>query len=117
MPVSTTLPSNDLDQYEGGLGVRTQFAAMALEAFWISPVIELGFGRIGGDVAFPLTVELLGTPIAAEAAELGRDVLRLGAQLNAVRDDGLVSGFLGYDGRIQEQASSHSLLAGLTLRF
>ncbi len=44
-------------------------------------------------------------------------MLRVGVQLNVVRFDDMVSGYLGYDGRFQEQARNNSFSGGLTLRF
>ena len=44
-------------------------------------------------------------------------MLRVGAQLHVVRFDDMVSGYLGYDGRFQEQARNNSFSGGLTLRF
>jgi hypothetical protein len=115
---SLTLHSNSLDQYEGGIGLRAQFAPYALQnGFFIVPSADVAYGRLGGDRSFPVTVELLGTPIAAEAAEIGENVLRAGGQLKVVNDADTVAGFIGYDGKFQEDAQTHSVSGGLTLRF
>ena len=114
---SLTGESNTLDQIEGGIGARAQIGSLVWQAFSILPSVDLAYGRLGGDVAFPVALELLGTPVAARATDIGRDVLRVGVQLDVVRFDEMVSGYLGYDGRFQEQARNNSFSGGLTLNF
>lgn len=114
---SLTGSSNTLDQVEGGIGARAQLSGLVWQAFTILPSVDLGYGRLGGDVAFPVGLELLGTPVAARASDIGRDILRVGAQLEAVRFDDMVSGYLGYDGRFQEKAQNNTFSGGLTVRF
>ena len=114
---SLTGTSNTLDQVEGGIGARAQMSGLVWHAFTILPSVDLGYGRLGGDVAFPVGLELLGTPVAARATDIGRDILRVGAQLEAVRFDDMVSGYLGYDGRFQQKAQNNTFSGGLTVRF
>ena len=114
---SLTGGSNTLDQVEGGIGARAQIGSLLWQAFSILPSVDLAYGRLGGDVAFPVGLELLGTPVAARATDIGRDVLRVGAQLNAVRFDDMVSGYVGYDGRFQEKAQNNTFSGGLTVSF
>jgi hypothetical protein len=114
---SLTGSSNTLDQVEGGIGARAQMSDLVWHAFNILPSVDLGYGRLGGDVAFPVGLELLGTPVAARATDIGRNILRVGAQLEAVRFDDMVSGYLGYDGRFQEKAQNNTFSGGLTVRF
>jgi subtilase-type serine protease len=109
--------ANTLDQVEGGIGMRAQLGGRAWHAFSILPSVDVAYGRLGGDVAFPVGLELLGTPIAAEATDVGRDVFRIGAQLNVVRFDAMVSGYLGYDGRFQDQAQNNTFSGGVLVRF
>ncbi|MCP4781719.1 MAG: hypothetical protein GY877_13595, partial [Hyphomicrobium sp.] len=74
----------------------------------IAPLVDVSYGRLGGDTSVPLTVQLLGTPIYAEAADVGENVLRVGAQLDIVNDAQNLAGFISYDGKFQENAETHS---------
>ena len=109
--------STTLDQVEGGIGVVRSSAASSGTASPSRPSVDLAYGRLGGDVAFPVGFELLGTTVAASAADIGRDVFRVGAQLDVVRFDELVGGFLGYDGRFQENAQNNTFSGGILVRF
>jgi subtilase-type serine protease len=114
---SLTAGSNTLDQVEGGIGARAQIGSLFWQAFSILPSVDMAYGRLGGDVAFPVGLELLGTPVAARATDIGRGVLRVGAQLNAVRFDNMVSGYVGFDGRFQEKAQNNTFSGGVTVKF
>ena len=97
--------------------MRAQAGGFVLSGYNVLPSVDLAYGRLGGDVAFPVGLELLGTPIAAYAADIGRDVLRVGAALNAVSFDAMTSGYLAYDGRFQERAQNNSFTGGVVVRF
>jgi len=114
---SLGINSSTIDQAEGGVGLRAQAGGLVWQAFSILPSVDVAYARLGGDLAFPVGLELLGTPVAARATDIGRDVLRVGAQLTAVRFDEAVTGFLGYDGRFQEQARNNTFSGGLIVRF
>lgn len=102
---------------EGGVGVRAAADASQWRDFLFTPSLDLGYGRLGGDVALPVSFELLGTPLAANAANIGRDVLRVGAQIDVLRLDEEVGGFLAYDGRFQENAQNSTFSSGVFVRF
>jgi len=114
---SVAVNTSTIDQAEGGIGLRAAAGGIAWQAFSIRPSVDVAYARLGGDVAFPVGLELLGTPIAARATDIGRDVLRVGAQLTAVRFDEAVTGFVGYDGRFQEAARNNTFSGGLIVRF
>ncbi|HWK39930.1 MAG TPA: S8 family serine peptidase [Hyphomicrobium sp.] len=114
---SVAVDASTIDQAEGGIGMRAEAGGIVWQAFSIRPSVDVAYARLGGDVAFPVGLELLGTPIAARATDIGRDVLRVGAQLTAVRIDEAVTGFVGYDGRFQEAARNNTFSGGLIVRF
>jgi subtilase-type serine protease len=114
---SLTVSSTTLDQVEGGVGVRTAFGGIAHAGFTLTPSVDLAYGRLGGDVALPVGFALLGSELSANAADIGRDVLRVGAQLDVIRFDQMVGGFLAYDGRFQQDAQNNTFSGGLTVRF
>jgi subtilase-type serine protease len=114
---SLDINATSLDQVEGGAGVRSQLGGIAWHAFTITPSVDLAYGRLGGDVNLPVGFELLGTPLSANIADLGRDVFRVGAQLDVMRFDEMVGGFVSYDGRFQENARNNSFSGGVLVRF
>lgn len=114
---SLAVNASTIDQAEGGIGLRAAAGGIVWQAFSIRPSVDVAYARLGGDVAFPVGLELLGTPIAARATDIGRDVLRVGAQLTAVRFDEAVTGFVSYDGRFQEAARNNTFSGGLIVRF
>jgi hypothetical protein len=105
---SLDINATSLDQVEGGVGVRGIIGGIAWHAFNVAPSVDLAYGRLGGDVALPVGFDLLGTELEANAADVGRDVFRVGAQLDVMRFDELVGGFLAYDGRFQENAQNNT---------
>jgi hypothetical protein len=114
---SLQVASSSLDQVEGGIGVRAQAGGIVWHAFNIAPSVDLAYGRLGGDVAFPVDFELLGSEFSANGAGIGRDVFRIGAQLDVLRFDDSVGGFLAYDGRFQQNAQNNTFSGGLFVRF
>jgi subtilase-type serine protease len=104
------------DQVEGGIGTRAQLYGIAYHGFTISPAVDLAYGRLGGDVALPVGFDLLGSELQANT-DIGRNVFRAGAQLDVMRFDELVGGFLAYDGRFQQNAQNNTFSGGILVRF
>jgi subtilase-type serine protease len=105
-----------LDQVEGGIGTRAQLYGIAYHGFTIAPAVDLAYGRLGGDVALPVGFDLLGSELQANT-DIGRNVFRAGAQLDVMRFDELVGGFLAYDGRFQQNAQNNTFSGGILVRF
>lgn len=78
---------------------------------------DIAYARLAGDVQNRTNVTLLGRRIEGRTAEIGRDVLRVGGQLNVISEDEKLTGFVGYSGSLQNRAQSHSLSAGLRVSF
>jgi hypothetical protein len=114
---SLDINASRLDQVEGGIGVRSSFGGLAYYGFTVAPALDLAYGRLGGDVSLPVGFDLLGNALEANAADVGRDVLRVGAQLDVIRFDELVGGFLAYDGRFQQNAQNNTFSGGILVRF
>jgi hypothetical protein len=114
---SLDIDATAFDQVEGGIGVRSSFGGLAYYGFTIAPALDLAYGRLGGDISLPVGFELLGNELGANAADVGRDVLRVGAQLDVMRFDEMVGGFLAYDGRFQQNAQNNTFSGGILVRF
>lgn len=104
------------EQVEGGVGARAQLYRYAYDGFTIAPAVDLAYGRLGGDASLPVGFDLLGTGLQANTV-VGRDVLRVGAQLDVMRFDQMIGGFIAYDGRVQENAQNNTFSGGLIVRF
>jgi len=76
---------------------------------------DIAYARLTGDLRHKTNVTLLGRQIQGRTAEVGRDVLRVGGQLNVTGKDEKLSGFVGYSGSFQQRAVSHSVSAGLRI--
>lgn len=114
---SLAINATRLDQVEGGVGMRAQAGGTTWGIFNITPSVDLGYGRLGGDVSLPVGFELLGNELSANAANIGRNVFRVGAQLDVLRFDELAGGFVAYDGRFQENAQNNTFSGGAFIRF
>ncbi|MDH4982423.1 S8 family serine peptidase [Hyphomicrobium sp. D-2] len=114
---SLAVNATRLDQTEGGIGVRAQTAGISWGSFNFSPAVDLGYGRLGGDVGVPVGFELLGNTLAANANQIGRNIFRVGLQFDVLRFDEMVGAFAAYDGRFQENAQNNSFSAGAFIRF
>jgi hypothetical protein len=114
---SLDVDATTLDQVEGGIGTRAQMYAIAYQGFTIAPAIDLSYGRLGGDAAIPVGFDLLGNELNANAGYLGRNVFRVGTQIDVMRLDEMVGGFLAYDGRFQENAQNNTFSGGFIVRF
>lgn len=114
---SLALSAVSLEQFEGGAGMRVQFAPYRLDTVFISTIADIAYGRRASAGAIPVTVELMGTPILAQTAELGRDVLRFATQVKVARPDSNVAGYLAYNGLVQDGASIHNVSGGIQVRF
>ncbi|MBI1650920.1 S8 family peptidase [Hyphomicrobium sulfonivorans] len=105
------------DQFEGGIGTRIAANGLVWQAFNITPSVDIGYARVGGDVALPVSYEFLGSAFTARASDIGRDVLRVGAQIDVLRFDEMIGGFVAYDGRFQQNAQNNAFSGGLIVRF
>ena len=114
---SLDLPASSLSQFEAGPGLRVSSAPMQMSSGVLRVRADASYGRLMGDNAYQTNVELLGRPIAASSAAVGRDVLRVGANVNFASDGGRFSGFAGYSGAFQRNANAHTVGAGLRLSF
>jgi subtilase-type serine protease len=114
---SLEVNATSLDQVEGGIGTRAQLYGLAYYGFTIAPAVDLAYGRLGGDASLPVGFDLLGNELAANAGYLGRNVFRVGTQLDVMRFDQMVGGFVAYDGRFQENAQNNTFSGGLIVRF
>lgn len=109
--------ASSLRQFEVGPGLRFSSAPMPMNTGVLRVKADASYGRLMGDNAYLTNVELLGRTIAARSAALGRDVLRVGANVNFASDGGRLSGFAGYSGAFQRNANAHTVGAGLRLSF
>jgi len=113
---SLDVSSSRFEQVEGGAGARAQLYRYAFQGYTIAPTVDLAYGRVGGDTSLPVGFDLLGTQFQSNT-DVGRNVLHVGAQLDVMRFDEMVGGFLAYDGRFQERAENNTFSGGLIVRF
>jgi len=111
------VPSNNLSQLAFGPGLRWSSAPIAVEGATLRLEADIAYARMTGDLRHKTNAALLRRPVNARTAAIGRDTLRVSSQLNLTGDDDAVSGFVGYDGFIQQRAISHSVSAGLNFSF
>jgi hypothetical protein len=105
-------------QTDLGAGVRVTGNALALGAgAELRPVVDVAYARAIGSLGDSRSVTMLGSPVAASAVGVGRDIARLGAGLTYTAMDGRLSGSLGYAGEFRARATSHALNASIGLRF
>ncbi len=114
---SLEINSSRFDQVEGGIGARAQMGGITYAGCTIAPAADLAYGRLGGDVDLPVAFSLLGNGLEANAADIGRNVFRVGGQLDVMRLDDMVGGFIAYDGRFQENAQNNTFSGGILVRF
>lgn len=105
------------NQFEGGIGTRIATDGLVWQALNIMPSVDIGYARVGGDVALPVSYEFLGSGFTTRANAIGRDVLRVGAQIDILRFDETIGGFVAYDGRFQKNAQNNAFSGGLMIRF
>ncbi len=114
---SLALESHTLNQFEYGAGLQAQFNPYDQDKVSITPIIDLSYGRLEGDVTSATPVGLLGSTITSKSANVGQNIFRVGAQLNIDGHDGDLSGYVRYDGKFQANATSHGLKAGIRFHF
>lgn len=114
---SLSVTRNTLYQLEPGVGLSWTSAASQAGAgsWWVAS--KVGYSRLSGDIDHAFQVSLLGRPILGETAELGRDILTFGAQLHMATLSRGASGFLGYRGKLQDNAREHVFMAGVDVKF
>ncbi len=112
-----SLQSGTYRSYEGGVGLRAGLATLVAGGIVVAPVVDVAYGLHGGDKAATATVDMLGTSIVSKSAEFGRHVLDVSANLNFSSPGSSVSGFIGYNGKVQEEVRDQSVSGGLVVRF
>ncbi|MGP9819856.1 S8 family peptidase [Salinarimonas sp. NSM] len=112
-------PSQSAEQLSFGPGVRFASAPLALGAGGATLRLEadVAYERLTGDLAHETEVTLLGRRITGRTMEVGADRLRVGGALRLAAPGDRLSGFVAYDGAFQEEASAHTVSAGVALRF
>ena len=113
---SLTLPAAERALFEAGPGVRVESAPIQLQDSTLRLTVDLSYARRSGTADNATTVALLGREIQGRSAELGRDVLRVGGQLNLSTSAGR-NWFAAYGGSFQQGASSHAVSLGLKASF
>lgn len=114
---SLALKSHTLNQFEYGAGLQAQFNPFDHDKVSVTPIIDLSYGRLEGDVTSASPVGLIGSTITSKSSNVGQNVFRIGAQLNIDGHDGDLSGFVRYDGKFQANAASHGIKAGIRFLF
>ncbi|MGP9818811.1 S8 family peptidase [Salinarimonas sp. NSM] len=116
--LSLTLPAQEHARAAFGPGLRVAFAPLALsQTLRLAPELDLAYARRSGDLAPATAVDLLGTRIVARANGVGRDALEVGARLRIEATDARLTGEVAYTGSFDETARSHTVTAGVGLRF
>lgn len=110
------LPAASYSQFEAGPGLRVESGPIRIDGASLRLAGDISYARLAGDADHATTVTLLGSSIEGRSAELGRDVFRLGAQINLATSD-RHDWFALYRGAFQQRASAHTVAAGLKIRF
>ena len=102
---------------EAGPGLRLQSAPISLEGGnSLRLTGDIAYARAAGDNDYAAATDLLGRTITGHSAELGREVLKLGARLDLVTANGN-TWFAAYDGSLQRAAAAHAFSAGFKGQF
>ncbi|WP_169728788.1 S8 family peptidase [Salinarimonas rosea] len=116
--LSLTLPSQEHARAAFGPGLRVAFSPLALsETLRLAPELDVAYARRSGDLEPATAADLLGTRIVARANGVGRDALEVGARLRIEATDARLTGEIAYSGAFDEKAQSHTVTAGVGLRF
>lgn len=113
---SLHVPGDSLSQAEVGPGAKWISAPVSLGYLSATASLDVAYARLSGTNTYSTDAILLGTPIAGQTATVGRDIFRIGAQLNFEGPGKHLTGVIGYDSRLQRHHRSHSLSAGLKMR-
>ncbi|NTU68880.1 MAG: S8 family serine peptidase [Chlorobiaceae bacterium] len=105
-----------LNQFEPGVGFRWKSVPLVKPygTLWLS--MDLGYSLLLGDRDHSTQVTLLGRMIQGSTTMIGRDVFNFGGRLNYAKIGRVASGFLGYQGRIQQNGKQHTVLAGIDVK-
>lgn len=112
-----TVPAAAYQQFEFGPGLRWASAPIRTERSTLQLKADVAYSRLAGDATYGTRVELLGRPINARSASIGRDIVRVGAHVNVTSLSGKYTGFAGYNGAFQRNATAHTFAAGLRASF
>ncbi|WP_372426292.1 S8 family peptidase [Salinarimonas chemoclinalis] len=116
--LSLTLPEQEHARAAFGPGLRVAFAPLALsQTLRLAPELDVAYARRSGDLAPATAVDLLGTRLVARANGVGRDALEVGARLRLEATEARLTGEVAYSGSFDEKAQSHTVTAGVGLRF
>lgn len=111
-----SLPAASYGQVEAGAGLRIESSALQLEHGSLRLAGDISYARLGGDLSNATSVTLLGSSIEGKSAAPGRDILRLGAELNLATSENR-DWFAQYQGNFQSKANSHALSVGMRISF
>lgn len=114
---SLDVPSNSLNQFTLSPGLSWLSVPIITERATVHFKTDIAYARMSGDLNHATDVTLLGRTIQGRTAEIGRDVLQMGGQINLTGASERFSGFIAYNGAFQQRAVSHSALAGLRIAF
>lgn len=110
-------PSGNLGQLAFGPGLLWASAPIMLEGMTLRAEADIAYAYLSGDRTHATSVSLLGRSIQGLSADIGRDMLKFGGRLNITGANKAFTGFVGYDGVVQNRANSHTISAGLKLEF
>ena len=111
-----SLPAASYGQVEAGAGLRIESSALQVEYGSLRLAGDISYARLSGDLSNATSVTLLGGSIEGQSAALGRDILRLGAELNLATSENR-DWFAHYQGNFQRNANSHALSVGMRISF
>lgn len=111
-----TLPAASYNQFEAGPGLRVDAAPIQLDNGTLRIAGDISYARLGGDTNNATSSTLLGRVIEGHSAEPGPDILRVGAEFNLSLSENH-DWFALYRGAFQQRATSHTLGAGVKVRF
>ncbi|MET3924694.1 S8 family serine peptidase [Devosia sp. 2618] len=101
---------------EVGIGFEIAAAPIALEAYSLTPSLDLAYGRVIGD-DYARDFALLGTSFQTATDTPGPDVLHLGAALTLTSLTGPLDAKFAYQGDYRAGASTHTVSAKISGQF
>ncbi|WP_420408991.1 S8 family peptidase [Hoeflea sp.] len=112
----TVLPVSS-DQYEAGLGLRSQSPMFDLAGNHRARIdFDVSYAHLMGDRSLGASANLIGNTLHATTAELSAHIFRFGADLAIEFGSGRATAVLSYGGQIQKNAVSHTLSAAARIR-
>ena len=112
-----TVDGQHVSQVDLGGGIRWRWDSQKSEGPQLGLMLDLAYFRMTGDNTHSVDATLLGTPITASTARVGRDILKPGAEIRLTDVENNWSASAGYNGSLQRRARSHSLFARASFMF